>query len=69
MKCFRTKLFELEDEVIQLKLPEDSEKEKTMTSKVKGGNANNKIHGKWIIVNGNSTHIESKELIEACKLM
>jgi len=63
LKCFRTKLFQLEDDVNELKLSDDPFEGELNTSAEKLVSEKS-IHGKWILVNGNSTHIESKDLLE-----
>lgn len=63
LKCFRTKLFELNDEIIPLRLPEEPGKSQTRECEPR----DKKIYGKWILVNGNTTHLESKEF-DNCKI-
>ena len=56
-------LFELNDETIRLKLLDETETENRSEQNDKD------LFGKWIIVNGNSVQIDSKELMENCTVI
>lgn len=66
LKCFRTKLFELDDDVIALKLPDDDVDPQKQANKMNRHLKGRILNGKWIIVNGNSTQLESKDFLENC---
>jgi hypothetical protein len=61
-------LFELDDDIIALKLPDDTIDQRIIAIKANRHLKGKILNGKWIIVNGNSTQLDPKEFLENCTI-
>ena len=63
LNCFKTKLFELQEDSLELKIPNDYGEISVEENKFKPAE---NLHGKWLIVNGNCIQSETKDFNDSC---
>ena len=62
LKNFKTNFFELDNDFVQLNLPDDNAQ--NLNNIVDNESCYKSIHGKWIVVNGNNVKYESKSALD-----